>query len=430
MRTRRGRALLGVTLAVVLVASACGRDDGDDTAAPADGTDGTAAPDAELSTGPGFDGETITVGAITPTSGIAAAIGNPLTAGNQVYWDSVNADGGIAGQYPVEMNVVDSEYVPATAVQQYNDTYRNVAMYVQVLGTPIVDAILPQIESDGLLAGPATLDAFWVRDPNLMPIGAPYQIQAINALDYAIRELDGENQTICAIVKDDPYGDTGLEGLEYGAEEFGLEIAATATFQEGDEVFTSQIETMVDNECEIVWLTSLPNESIPIITEASDQNFEPTWIGQSPTWVNALGASGLQPYLEENFLLMLEGPQWGDESVDGMSQMISDMEEFAPDQDPDIYFAFGYAQAWAAAQILEEAVNRGDLSQEGIIEASETVGELTFDGLVGDYVYGPATDRDPPRESTIARVNGEVDGFLEAIETNFASDPAEEYQFE
>ena len=85
-------------------------------------------------------------------------------------------------------------------------------MYVQILGTAIVDAIRPQLETDQLLAGPASLDAFWVREPDLMPIGGPYQIQVINGMDYAIRNMDAKNKVICALTKDDPYGETGLAG--------------------------------------------------------------------------------------------------------------------------------------------------------------------------------------------------------------------------
>jgi ABC-type branched-subunit amino acid transport system substrate-binding protein len=52
---------------------------------------------------PGFDGKTIRLGVITPLSGIASVIGKPLTNGNLVYWQSVNAKGGVGGKYRVEL---------------------------------------------------------------------------------------------------------------------------------------------------------------------------------------------------------------------------------------------------------------------------------------------------------------------------------------
>ncbi len=126
---------------------------------------------------------------------------------------------------------------------------------------------------------------------------------------------------------------------------------------------------------------------------------------------------------------MSEGPQWGDTSVEGMSQMLDDIKAYAPDQQPDIYFAFGYAQAWAAAQILEQAANDGDLSPSGILNASHEIAELTFGGLLGDYKYGAVEDRDPPRASTMFAVDPSVPGALKALETNFTSQAAQEYEF-
>ena len=54
---------------------------------------------AGLQSGPGFDGTTIKLGVLTPLSGPVAVIGQPLTAGNQVYFDYVNSQGGIACKY-------------------------------------------------------------------------------------------------------------------------------------------------------------------------------------------------------------------------------------------------------------------------------------------------------------------------------------------
>jgi len=431
MRRYRGRALVGTALALMLLASACSSDD--DSAAT-DDTTATTASDApaELTAGPGFDGETITVGVLTPQTGLAEAIGTPLTTGNQVFLDRVNAEGGIGGKYKVELATRDTEYQAPVAVTQYNDIKNNVAMFVQILGTAITDAVLPQLKTDGIFAGPATLDAFWISEPNLMPIGAPYQIQVINGMAYAIDNLDALDKTICTMTEDSPYGEAGLEGMEYAADVFGFEIATNQTFRLGDPAYTAQVNALGQAGCEIVWLTSLPTTTIPLITEANGVGFAPTWLANSPAW-NAIIAGGeLGPYLADNFLLMAEGPQWGDDSFPGMAQMLEDIEKYAPDQQPNIYFAFGYAQAWAAVQILEKAVELGDLSREGILAASEQVGTLTFGELLGDYEYGPVEDREPPRGTTVNKVDPSAAdiGFLAAVETNFVSDAARDYVIE
>ena len=436
MRSRLPFKILAAFFALSLVAAACGDDD--------DGGDGAASPDTETETeegggeepagevepGPGFDGETITLGVVTPQTGVAAVIGNPLTNGNRVYFEALNEEGGIAGQYPVELEVVDSQYQPQTGVQQYNSIKSDVVAFVQILGTPVVNAILPQLQNDGILAGPASLDSFWVPEENLMALGAPYQIQAINAMDYWFNQEgnDPADTTVCTMIQDDPYGEAGQAGVEFAAEEIGFELAETARFAPADTDFSAQVNQLQDGGCELVFLVALPSHTGSIIGTSAQTGFTPQWIGQSPTWVGALAESQIAPYLTENFLLMSEGPEWGDTSSEGMAQMIEDLEQYAPDQGPDIYFAFGYAQAWSMAQILETAVERGDLSQQGVIDAMAEVGTLETGGLLGEYEYGLPEDRVPPRASRVFSVNPDVPGGLEAVSEEFTSDAAEAFE--
>ena len=56
--------------------------------------------------------------------------------------------------------------------------------------------------------------------------------------------------------------------------------------------------------------------------------------------------------------------------------------------------------------------------------------ELTFGGLLGDYTYGAPDDRVPPRKTTLFKVNPAKPGGLEAVKVNFATEPAEKFEFE
>ena len=98
-----------------------------------------------------------------------------------------------------------------------------------------------------------------------------------------------------------------------------------------------------------------------------------------------------------------------------MATLIERLEEFAPDQEPDYYFTFGYLQAHAVVQVLEAAVANGDLSREGIIEAMNSLGTVSFEGLGGDYFYGTPDERIPSTENTIFAVNPEVPNGVEAV---------------
>ena len=411
MNNKRWFRLLALLLALAMFAAACGDDD-------------------EISTSPGFDGTTIKVGVISDLSGPVAIIGAPLTAGGQVYYDYINSQGGVAGQYLIETVEADHQYNPATAVQVYNDVKDDVVVIGQLLGTPITNAVLESLKEDGVVAAPASLDAFWVREQNLLPIGAPYQIQAINGLDWWVNEGGGSvDQVYCTFIQDDPYGEAGQEGVDFAAENLGLTIADTARYVAGDTDFSAQIQQLQGSGCEVVFLVATPSVTGGALGAAATTGFAPQWIGQSPVWINVLAGTALAPYLQANLIIVGEGATWGDDSVPGMASLIERLAEFAPDQAPDYYFTFGYLQALAVVELLEVAVANGDLSREGIIEALNSLGTVSFDGLSGDYYFGPPDERIPGTENTIFRVNPEVPNGVEAVATGYKASFADDFVF-
>ena len=76
-------------------------------------------------------------------------------------------------------------------MQKYNKIKNDVVMLSQVMGTAPTLALLPLLKADNIVAAPASQDALWVREQNLFPIIEPYQIDAINAMDYMMKEGGG-----------------------------------------------------------------------------------------------------------------------------------------------------------------------------------------------------------------------------------------------
>ncbi|MCZ7525240.1 MAG: ABC transporter substrate-binding protein [Acidimicrobiia bacterium] len=423
-------------LALALVVAACGAGDDDDEtegtqATTADGTTettGAAAGPPEAAAG--FDGTTIRLGVLTPQTGLASLIGIPLTAGNQVYFDQLNDAGGVAGQYQVELVLEDTEYVADIAVQAYNKTKGDVVMYTQVLGTDVTNAVLPQMKRDRKVASPATLDAEWVLEETLLPVASPYQVQMMNGADWYFTEGGGEGQTACAIIQNDGYGEAGLEGVEAAAEAQGFEVATVARYELGAPDMTAQIQQLIDNNCEVVFATTLASDTSKVFGKAAELGFAATWLLQTPGWLGQFVGTGLVDYLEANvFVLSQGGPAWGDTSVPGMANMLSAIEQYKPDQGPDFYFAFGYLQAQTVHALLEKAVELGDLSEDGILAALEQLGTVSYDGLMSEYVYGPVGERNPPRDTSINAVDRAGPWGWSQVVANYESDTAAEYEF-
>ncbi|OLF08488.1 branched-chain amino acid ABC transporter substrate-binding protein [Actinophytocola xinjiangensis] len=421
MRTRWRGLAAGFT-GLVLVVSACGGAGQDD-----DGGGGQAGEPVPTT---GFDGTTIKLGVLTPLSGTVAVIGQPLTAGNEVWFEALNAQGGVAGRYPVELVQEDTQYQPDVAVQRYNKIKGDVVAFTQVLGTAPTLAVLPQLRTDRILAAPASLDALWVREENLLPVGAPYQVQAINAMDYWFADGGGStSDRICTMIQDDVYGEAGQQGIDFAADKYGFSVTNTQKFKVGTENYAGQIGALAGAGCQVVFLVATPSDAARIWGTAAQARFAPQWFGQSPSYTGALAQSAIAPYLQQSVLIVAEGTEWGDESVPGMKRMVADLEAHAPDEPPDYYFAFGYNQGRAMTEVLEKAVELGDLSRDGILEASRQLGTVGFDGLTGDYRYGPAAERNPPRSTTIFRVDPSKPFGLATVAYLLESEAARQYEF-
>jgi hypothetical protein len=55
--------------------------------------------------------------------------------------------------------------------------------------------------------------------------------------------------------------------------------------------------------------------------------------------------------------------------------------------------------------------------------------ELDFDGLLGEYAYGAPEDRNPPRTNTIAKINAAMPVGLELVDDGRESEAAQAYEF-
>ncbi|MGE0877745.1 MAG: ABC transporter substrate-binding protein [Acidimicrobiia bacterium] len=451
-RLLRRAAVAG--LAFGLIAAACGDDSSESDSSPttAGGASTTAAGSATTASGAvttaggaattagapknttGFDGTTIKVGMIAALSGpVSGPIGIPIANGNRVFFEALNKAGGIGGKYKVQLVEADSKYDVAETAKQYGAIKDQVVGITQVIGTPMVQGLLQTLSEDKVLVQPATLDSIWYKEQYLMPILAPYQIQAINGIGYYVQQ-NGKDKKVCALTMDSAYGEAGLEGATFAAQQLGITLASKQLHKQGDTDFTAQINALRDAKCDAVWLTSLPSETANIIGRAVQANFKTQWIAQSPTWNNLFVLAPIAPYLKDNFWWVSDASQWGDTSLKGMSKMIDDIKasSLASQIKPDPYFTFGYLEAWAYAQVLEQAVKGGDLSRAGVLKALNSVGTVKFDGLASDQTVGDPSKRNPSRTVAIFKVtpeSGGTNGGLTPVATNVSIDAAKAFKF-
>ena len=392
-----------------------------------------------IKAGPGVDTakKTIDLGVLTPLSGpVAAPIGIPLTKGIETYFDAVNAAGGIDG-YKINLVEKDSKYDPQTQVQMYNQIHNQVLMLAESLGSPTTQAIVSLSERDKMLVSAATLDSILARQQYMILIGTPYRLQVENGLEYATKVAAQKgitNPKIGIISQDDAYGQDGLAGYNEAMGCYtNLNNVAQATYELTDTTYTAQVTKMKQAGAQFVVLTAIPTVAAGIIGTAAQAGYFPQWILNSPAWANGLLAVSPQftGLLEKSVWVVAQGATWGDTSQPGMKEMLDNIAKYAPDQKPDGYFQFGYAEAKVTYAILKKAIANGDLTRDGLLKAFNSLGTVDLGGLFGaNAQYGSSPNqRVPTRDNSVYGIDTTIPNNFKNLSGDFVGSCAAKSNF-
>jgi ABC-type branched-subunit amino acid transport system substrate-binding protein len=387
---------------------------------------------SSLKTGPGVDttNKTITLGILSPYSGpVADPIGKPLARGVEVYFDSVNANGGIDG-YKVKFLQEDTQYNPQLQVQLYNQIHNQVAMIADSLGTPTTFAIKDLATADHMLVSAATLSSALAREKYLILVGTPYRLQVENAFDYVVNKLGIQNPSVGIIYQNDEYGQDGLTGYKEAVSFYHLHDVGQATYGATDTDFTAQVSQLKAAGAKYVFLTAIPTATAGIIGTAYKLGYNPQWILQSPAFAQALLAvPALVPLLSHAWLVS-QGATWGDTSQPGMAQMLNDVAKYAPDQKPDGFFQFGYTESKITYEILKKALDSNDITRDGLLTAFESLKNVDLGGLLPPVTYGSSpNERVPTRDNIIFAIDPTQPTGVRPLSADFTGGAAMQSQF-
>ena len=423
---RKALNALAMAAALALAGTACSTSTGGSGGASAGGS---------FKAGPGVDvaTKTITLGVLTPLTGVAAVIGKPLTDGQNDYFQWVDAHGGIDG-WKVKLTVEDTKYDAQTEVQDYGQLVDRVAFLGQSLGSPTTQAIESEAQAAGILVGTAAQDSAFVDQQVNAVIGTPYAIDAANAMYYVSQHKAGAK--LGFIYQNDAYGTDGLKGVDAGVSAYRLDKVAQQTYNATDTVFTSQVLAMKNAGATVVMLTALPTPAATIVATAASMGYTPQWIFQLPAWseylMSSTGAPGGTPTpaagsLAGVWVLGYEA-QWGDSSIAGMSQFLAVHQQYDPTQVPDVYYLYGYALGVMEKDVLAKAIASKDLSRPGVLNAKLHLGTVDFGGLLPNADYTPALGP-ADRETVISQISTSAPGYLQQIQPYFTSSAARDMTF-
>ena len=415
------------------------------TAAAPETTAASAVAPEDILTDVGVDDTTIKVGMLADLSGAFAGLVTEIVEAQRVFWDQVNADGGIGGRQ-IELVVEDNGYDVAVMQEKFEALRDEVAIFSQSTGSPHTAAIAPGLVEEDLVAIPLSWYSGWAfgeLGQNAFESYTNYCIESMNAVEWLNENRDV--QTVAIISFPGEYGGDGAAGAAMAAEALGLEVVFDGTglvtppsADNPNPDQTAIISQIVQTNPDLVWAVINPSQLGVIMGGAVSQGYQGIWSGNSPTYSFKLLGTDLAPLLDQYYLASTYIVTWGSD-VPGMQEVVDAMTAARPELAVSDVYILGWTEGLITKAILEKAAENGDMTRAGIVAAANEV-EVDFNGLAPPQTWAGEPNDFVVRESymydvTLENFNplplGEGVGSTgwELLEGPFVSDTAAEFDF-
>ena len=402
-RRTRPRAVALLALTTLIVSTGCS------TKASTGG--GGNSSSGGVKTGRGISGTTITLGSLTDLTGVFAALGKDITNAQSLYW----ADHKVCGKYTVKTDVKDHGYVTQQGVSLYSALHNDVLAIEQTIGSPINTALSPQFTTDHMVNIPAAWAASLTKNPENAVIGATYEIEMINVLDYALKQ--GKIKTgdkIGHIYFEGEYGAGGLAGSKFFASKHGMTVVE-AKINKSDSDMTAQVTQLKSQGVKVIALTVAPGQTASAAGVAASQGLDVPIVGNNPVFSPGLLKGPAGPALKKN--LLVASPI---SPFDKNADLLKAYQAKNPGN-TTLGVVFGTAASTVMNKILDKACTDGDLTPEGVSKAKESIGDVDTGGLSVPLKF--QTGKSPSLKSYIFQA-ADVPGGAKSVSDLFQGDDA------
>ena len=360
------------------------------------------------------------------TVGPFSSVAPTIVDGQAAFWRTVNEAGGIGG-YDVDVTtyVRDNQYNPEIQSQVYEQIKDEILAIAQSLGSPTTAVILDDLEAESILAAPASWTSLWLFEDVVIESGTTYCADTMNAVDWAVENLDGV-ETVMAVHFPGDYGADAAAGARIAAEAHGLEFTAVETTPGADNQ-SGALNAIIQQNPDLLILGVAPTEVGTLIGQASAQGFTGTAIANGPGWNQALLGSAAGPAIEERLYVVGPWGPWGSDTPGHRAAI-----EALGDVDPNEGYIYGWAWSYPLRAALEAAVANGDLTREGLVAAVRSLESVDYEGMLpegaGNYSGDP--NAMAVRQSIVSQPDPEAPTGLVVVQEFFEGPTVADHTFE
>ena len=369
---------------------------------------------ADASDAAATDGE-IDIAFIGNTTGDYAQYGIPVRNAVMLYFDQLNAAGGINGK-KVVVKEYDDKGDGVEAVNAYNLAKENgiTAVIDSVLtGATIglADATyednMPQITASATATGVTVMEDTGEVRTNVFRACFIDPFQGQKMADYAVEKLGAKTAAIFYETGSD-YSEGLKNAFVVEAERMGLEIVDTEAFATGDKDFKAQMTNIASKNPDIVFCPIYYGEAGLAIQAARQAGCTATFLGGD-------GFGSVKDYASAEELegsVYCSGYAPGTEDV---AQFEKDYcETFGVEEVPNMFAPLAYDASMIMAYGLKAAEDAGleagtDEYKQAVIDAIKTMDGVK--GITGTYSFD--SDNNPIKSVAIIELTGGEEVFKE-----------------
>ncbi|WAZ25993.1 ABC transporter substrate-binding protein [Streptomyces cinnabarinus] len=357
--THRTRTVLAAALTALLLAgTGCSSKADSDSAA--DGADGVKG-------GPGVTDKAIKLGALTDLTGPYATLGKSIVQAQQMWADETNAKGGICGR-KVEIVVKDHGYDVQKAVTAYADIAPDVVAMPQVIGSPVVAALLDDIERDQVLTFPQAWAASLLGKNSVQVLGTTYDIDMIAAVDYLTRTKGiKKGDTIGHVYFEGDYGANALQGSEWAAKKAGLKVVGQK-IKATDTDLSAQVSALNKEGVKAILISAGPAQTASLVGVAASRGLKVPVVSNAPGYAPQLMKTPAAAALEAMLSVVSAIPAVSSD-VPGVKKMVAAYQKKYPGALVDSGVLSGYNAARLMGVSLTKACEDGSLARQDVVTA-------------------------------------------------------------
>ena len=410
-------ALAVVMLLSVMAGCAAKTEQGSSTTQASESTASTETASnesADASDAAATDGE-IDIAFIGNTTGDYAQYGIPVRNAVMLYFDQLNAAGGINGK-KVVVKEYDDKGDGVEAVNAYNLAKEN--GITAVIGSVLTGATIgladatyednmPQITASATATGVTVMEDTGEVRTNVFRACFIDPFQGQKMADYAVEKLGAKTAAIFYETGSD-YSEGLKNAFVVEAERMGLEIVDTEAFATGDKDFKAQMTNIASKNPDIVFCPIYYGEAGLAIQAARQAGCTATFLGGD-------GFGSVKDYASAEELegsVYCSGYAPGTEDV---AQFEKDYcETFDVEEVPNMFAPLAYDASMIMAYGLKAAEDAGltagtDEYKQAVIDAIKTMDGVK--GITGTYSFD--SDNNPIKSVAIIELTGGEEVFKE-----------------